>query len=258
MTTSKISVSYLPHPNTLSPLHQEGSGSGSAGWGDEGCCHLVGFCQAEKKTLLKNSASDQRMWRHRFEVYGKRKTVFRGWLSIRSTQSIYLLALRDLMSLCQEFLGGRNTLSKIHPGGFFAPAFGPGLLTCFHFGMQRQGLDLVVILGPFPLSTFCDSILWFCSVVPGVSTQLQKWWRVRFIFLPLQNSCSYLSCRGTFPVAPAHHYSLRHEGTFAVSIKVKKGYSYAGSWRNPICQPHGNEKLNSNSNHHNRISPFFL
>lgn len=117
----------------------------------------------------------------------------------------------------------------------------------------------MVILSPFTLSIFCDSVLWFCSVVPGVNTHTVTEMVEGEIPLPsLQNSCSCLSCRGTFPIVPAHHYSLRHEGTFAISIKVKKGYSHAGSWHSPICQPHGNEELNSNNNHHNKISLFFL
>lgn len=87
------------------------------GWG---ILPSSGFLSGRKKTSLKNSASDQRVWRHRLEGYGNWNTLS-GQLSARSTQSIYLLALCDPMSLCQDVLGGRNTLSKKHPEGFFAP-----------------------------------------------------------------------------------------------------------------------------------------
>lgn len=59
------------------------------------------------------------------------KNCLSGQLSTRSTQGIYLLTLCDPVPLCQDILGGRNTLSEIDPEGFFAPVLGarpPGML----------------------------------------------------------------------------------------------------------------------------------
>lgn len=83
---SKIPVSYLPPPiHRHTRLCQEGSGSRSAWWGNEGCCHLVGIYQAEKQTLyplplrkfcLKSASVEAHIW-----GTWKRKNCLSGQLS---------------------------------------------------------------------------------------------------------------------------------------------------------------------------------
>lgn len=149
-------MSYLPPPQHTQPPAPREIQLWQCRVRDEGCCHLVGFCQAEKKTVLKNSASDQRVWRHRVEVYGKWKNWLSGQLSTRITQSIYLLGLCDPVSGC---LRGRNTLKNTLELSLPREM----LLLCY----AETGVAPSGYFGSLPTLYF----LWFCSVVLRLSTQ---------------------------------------------------------------------------------------
>lgn len=144
---SQIPVSYLPPP-IHTPLRQERSGPCSAGWGNEGCCHLVGIYQAEKQTshprlLRKFSLRSASVETH---IWGqwKRKNCPPGKLSGGAHAAVTCsLGLTQILCLCGRMLreAGLLCVQKI-PEAFFASVLGARTPDMFPLGYARVGVHM--------------------------------------------------------------------------------------------------------------------
>lgn len=175
MIASKIPVSYLPPPRayTHTPAPR-GIWLLQCWMRERGMLPSSGYFSGRKTDFLPMAAKkilsqiSKCGGTHLRETEKEKLPIWTAFWG--STWSIYLLAQphSDPVSVWQDALGGRDTLFAEKPWSLLCPCV--------------RGQD------PWHVSPL---------VCHGRSahTQLQKWWRVKFILPLLKNSCSFLSSR---------------------------------------------------------------